>query len=48
MRYFARFGCNKRGGGKDDPFLISMVPGISMVVRSFRPVTAIKRRKQMN
>ena len=39
---------NKRGGGKDEPFLISVVPGISMVVRVFRPVAAIKRRKKMN
>ena len=39
---------NKRGGGKDEPLLISMVPGISMVVRIFRPVTTIKRRKKMN
>ena len=23
---------NKRGGGKDEPFLISVVPGISVVV----------------
>ena len=37
---------NKCGGGKDEPLLISMVPGISMVVRIFRPVTAIKRRKK--
>ena len=37
---------NKRGGGKDEPFLISVVPGISIVVRIFRPVTAIKRRKK--
>ena len=35
---------NKRGGGKNEPFLISVVPGISMVVRIFTPVTVIKRR----
>ena len=48
---------NKRDGGEGEPFLISVVPvisvvagktsvvpGISMVVRVFRPVTAIKRR----
>ena len=35
---------NKRGSGKDEPFLISVVPGISMVVRIFTPVTVIKRR----
>ena len=35
---------NKHGGGKDEPFLISVVPGISMVGRVFGPVTVIKRR----
>ena len=35
---------NKRGSGKDEPFLISVVPGISMVVRVFTPATLIKRR----
>ena len=35
---------NKRGGGKDEPFLISVMPGISMVLRIFRLVTVIKRR----
>ena len=39
---------NKRGGRKNEPFLISVVPGINMVVRSFRPVTGIKRRRKMN
>ena len=34
-----RVARNKRGGGKDEPFLISVVPGISMVVRSFTPIT---------
>ena len=34
---------SKRGGGKDEPFLISVVPK-SMVLKIFRPVTAIKRR----
>ena len=37
---------NKHGGEKDEPFLISMVPGISILVRIFRPVTVIKRRKR--
>ena len=35
---------NNRGGGKDESFLISVVPGISMLVRIFRPVTVIKRK----
>ena len=35
---------NKRGDGKDEPFLISVVPGLNIVVRIFRPVTVIKRR----
>ena len=48
---------NRRGSGDGEPFLISVVPvisvvagkisvvpGISMVVRVFRPVTAMKRR----
>ena len=39
-----RVARNKRGGGKDEPFLISVVPGISMVGRIFGPVTVIKRR----
>ena len=39
---------NKCGGGKDEPFLISVVTVINMVVRIFRPVTAIKIRKKMN
>ena len=39
-----RVARNKHGGGKDEPFLISVVPGISMVVRIFRPVTVIKKR----
>ena len=37
---------NKRGGGKDESFLISVVPGISMLVRIFRPVTVIKRKNK--
>ena len=39
---------NKQGGGKDEPFLINVVPGKSIEVRIFRPVTAIKRKKEMN
>ena len=39
---------NKRGVGKDESFLISVVPGISIVVRIFRPVTVIKRRTKWN
>ena len=39
-----RVARNKRGGGKNESFLISVVPEISMVVRIFRPVTVIKRR----
>ena len=39
-----RVARNKRGGGKDESFLISVVPGISMLVRIFRPVTVIKRQ----
>ena len=35
---------NKCSGGKEEPFLISVVPEISMVVKMFRPVTVIKRR----
>ena len=35
---------NKRGGGKDETLLISMVSGISMVVIIFRPAAVIKRR----
>ena len=35
---------NKRGSGKDEPFLIGVVAGISMVVRIFTPVAVIKRR----
>ena len=45
---------NKRGGGKDEPFLISVVPvisvvlsGISMVVRIFRPATVIKKKNEL-
>ena len=38
---------NKHGGGKDEPFLINVVPGKSTEVRIFRPVTAIKRKKEM-
>ena len=33
-----------RGGEKDEPFVISVVPGISMVARIFRSVTVITRR----
>ena len=39
---------NKQGGGKDEPFLINVVPGKSIEVRIFRPVTTIKRKKEMN
>ena len=39
-----RVARNKHGVGEDELFLISVVPGISMVVRIFRPVTVIKRR----
>ena len=38
---------NKHGGGKDEPFLISVVPGISTVVTIFRPVTVIKEQDEM-
>ena len=41
-----RVARNKRGGGKDESFLISVVPGISMLVRIFRPVTVIKRKNK--
>ena len=34
---------NKHGAGKDEPFLISVVSGMSMV-GIFRPPTVIKRR----
>ena len=45
MSHFYLAWCpNKRGGGKDEPFLISVVSGISMLVRIFRPLTVIKRR----
>ena len=37
---------NKRGGGKDERFVISVVPGISMMARIFRSVTVIKRRRK--
>ena len=40
-----RVARNKRGGGKDEPFLISVVPGISMVVRIFTPVAVIKKEQ---
>ena len=43
-----RVARNNRGGGKDEPFLISVVPGISMVARIFTLVVVIKRRKKMN
>ena len=39
-----RVARNKCGGGKDESFLISVVPGISMLVRIFTPVTVIKGR----
>ena len=39
-----RVARNKHGGGKDEPFLTRVVPGISMVGRIFGPVTVIKRR----
>ena len=39
-----RIARNKRGGGKDELFFITAVPGISKVVRIFRSVTVIKRR----
>ena len=35
---------NKRGGGKDEPFLISVLSGISIVERIFRPASVIKRK----
>ena len=38
---------NKHGGRKDEPFLIGVVPGISIVVRIFRPVTVIKEQDEM-
>ena len=41
-----RVARNKRGDGKDEPFLISVMPGISMVVKIFRSVTVIKIRKK--
>ena len=45
MSYFYLAWCpNKRGGGKDESFLISVVSGISMLERTFRPLTVIKRR----
>ena len=39
---------NKRGGGKDEPFFFSVVPGISMVVRILWSVTLIKRRTKFS
>ena len=39
-----RVARNKRGGGNDEPFFISVVPGISMLVRIPRSVTVIKKR----
>ena len=39
-----RVARNKRGVGKDEPFLINMVPGINMVVKIFKSVTVIKIR----
>ena len=39
-----RVARNKHGGGKDEPFLISVVSGISMVGKIFGPVTVIKGR----
>ena len=39
-----RVARNKDSGGKDEPFWISVVPGISMMVRIFTPVAVIKRR----
>ena len=43
-----RVAWKKRGGGKDEPFFISVVPGISMVVRIFKSVIVIKRKNKMN
>ena len=39
-----RVARTKCGGGKDEPFLISVVLVISVVVRIFTPVTVIKKR----
>ena len=43
-----RVAWKKRGGEKDEPFFISVVPGISMVVRIFKSVIVIKRKNKMN
>ena len=40
-----RVARNKRGGGNDEPFFISVVPGISMLVRILRSVTVIKKEQ---
>ena len=40
-----RVARNKRGGGKDEPFFISVLPGISMMVRIFRSDTVIKKEQ---
>ena len=40
-----RVARNKRDGEKDELFLITVVPGISMVVKVFRPVTEIKKKQ---
>ena len=40
-----RVSRNKRGGGKDEPFFISMVHGINMLVRILRPVAVIKKEQ---
>ena len=39
-----RVARNKCGGGKDEQFLISVVPGISMVVSIFTTVAVIETR----
>ena len=39
-----RVARSKRGGGKDEPFFINVVPGISMVMKIFKSVTVIKIR----
>ena len=40
-----RVARNKRDGEKDELFLITVVPGISMVVKVFRLVTEIKKEQ---
>ena len=45
MIFNKRGARNKRGGGNDEPFFISVVPGISMLVRILRSVTVIKKEQ---